>query len=158
MMKGIAVATGFLCILFSILNHRFADGIWLSFAVTFATIFYHFSMRLVVGYAFDRIMGNKVDYNRAWFQLKPVENRIYKFLKVKKWKAHMPTYNPDVFSPKKHSWDEIAQAMCQAELVHETIVILSFLPIILSIWFDSIGVFVITSACAAVFDQRKRSL
>ena len=42
----------------------------------------------------------------------------------------MPTYDPTLFGPQIHSWDEIAQDMCQAELVHETIVVFSFLPIV----------------------------
>ncbi len=64
----------------------------------------------------------------------------------------MPTFNPEVFSYKKHSWDEIAQAMCQSELVHETNMILSFVPLIAFKWFGSFYVFLITSVCGAVFD------
>ncbi len=64
----------------------------------------------------------------------------------------MPTYYPDTFSPKKHTWSEIAQAMCQSELVHEVNVILSFVPIIVTIWFGSFFVFLITSIGGAVFD------
>ena len=48
--------------------------------------------------------------------------------------------------------DEIAQAMCQAELVHETIVILSFVPVAFSAVFGAFWVFLITSLCAAAFD------
>lgn len=42
--------------------------------------------------------------------------------------------------------------MCQAELVHETIIILSFVPLFAVIFFDSFWVFFITSAAAAIFD------
>ncbi len=79
--------------------------------------------------------------------------QLYKALHVKKWKNKMPTYEPTLFSPEKHSWDEIAQAMCQAELVHETIVIFSFLPIIATIWWGGFWVFLITSVCAALLDM-----
>ena len=64
----------------------------------------------------------------------------------------MPTYDPSLFDPKLHSWEEIAQAMCQAELVHETIVVLSFLPLLGAIPFGSFGVFLITSVLAALYD------
>lgn len=57
-----------------------------------------------------------------------------------------------MFSIQNHSWDEIAQAMCQAELVHETNMVLSFLPMIAVKWFGSFGVFLITSVCGAAFD------
>ena len=64
----------------------------------------------------------------------------------------MPAYRPDTFSSKKHIWDEIAQAMCQSELVHETNIILSFVPLAASLCFGSFWVFFITSLCSAVFD------
>lgn len=64
----------------------------------------------------------------------------------------MPAYSPEMFSIQNHSWDEIAQAMCQAELVHETNMVFSFLPMIAVIWFSSFGVFLITSVCGAAFD------
>lgn len=64
----------------------------------------------------------------------------------------MPTYRPEIFSVQNHSWNEIAQAMCQAELVHETNMVLSFLPMIAVKWFGSFGVFLITSVCGAAFD------
>ena len=43
-------------------------------------------------------------------------------------------------------------AMCQAELVHETIIVFSFLPIIACVWFGTIEVFVITSIVSALID------
>ena len=64
----------------------------------------------------------------------------------------MPTYQPELFSPKEHTWDEIAQAMCQAELVHEIIIVLSFVPILAAIPFGALFVFVITSVLAACYD------
>ena len=56
----------------------------------------------------------------------------------------MPTYDSALFSPQKHTWDEIAQAMCQAELVHEVIAVLSFVPIIMTIWWGAFEVFLIS--------------
>ena len=123
------------------------------FAITFGTTAYHFLMRLVVGGAFDRFMNNRADYSRKWYQCRAWEDRVYKWLRVKQWKRKMPSYHADLFNPKLHSWNEIAQAMCQAELVHEVIVILSFVPILFSCWFGELFVFMITSVCAAMFDM-----
>lgn len=64
----------------------------------------------------------------------------------------MPVYKPDIFSPEKHTWDKIAQAMCQSELVHETNVVFSFLPLIAPVWFGAFSVFLLTSIGGAVFD------
>ena len=68
------------------------------------------------------------------------------------WKRHMPTYAPDLFDPRKRTWDQIAQATCQAELGHETIAVLSLVPIAAGIWFGEYPVFIATSIAAAIFD------
>ncbi len=120
--------------------------------ITCGTIAYHFFMRLLVGELYNLSLKNNVNYNQKWFRVGAFEQRLYQLLKVKKWKKFLPTYDPDAFDRRQHSWHEIAGAMCQSELIHETIAVLSFLPIVFSIWFDSVLVFVLTSIFAALFD------
>ena len=127
-------------------------GIYLSLSITFGTFSYHLIMRLVVGLIFNIKMHNNADYHKRMYRLKPFEIKLYKLLMVKKWKDHMPTFDVDVFDPALKSWEEIAQAMCQSELVHRVIIALSFLPIILAIWFGDFPVFLITSVLAAGID------
>ncbi len=150
---GITLGTLIATILLTILYRFSPTGIILSLAITAGTTCYHFAMRLAVGSLYNLLMANRADYRKAWYQPKPWETTLYERLHVKDWKGRMPTYDPDLFNPRKHSWDEIAQAMCQSELVHETIVMLSFLPILASIWFGSIGVFIITSVFGAFIDM-----
>lgn len=126
--------------------------IYLTLAVTFGTTAYHLGIRLLAGLLFNIGMKNRADYTKKWYQARSWEKKLYQFLKVKTWKDKMPTYNPDSFSTENHTWDEIAQAMCQSELVHETNMILSFLPLIAARWFGSFPVFLITSIGGAVFD------
>ena len=109
-------------------------------------------MRLLVGLAYDVGRNNRADYCKPWFRQKTFEPKLYETLRVKSWKGKMPTYEGDLFDPRKHSWDEIAQAMCQAELVHETIAVLSFLPLFAVRRFGSFGVFLITSVLSALLD------
>ena len=78
---------------------------------------------------------------------------VYEKLKIKNWKRRMPTYDRTLFDPQVHTWEEIAQAMCQAELIHETTVLLSFLPIAEGIWFGAYPVFIVTSVLAAGCDM-----
>lgn len=125
----------------------------LALAITCGTTAYHFVMRLGVGFVFHRLMNNRADYTKGWYQCRPWEKKLYERLNVKRWKGAMPAYDPNLFDRTKHSWDEIAQASCQSELVHETIILLSLLPIVFSIWFGAIVVFIITSAFAALFDM-----
>ncbi len=122
-------------------------------AITFGTTAYHFWMRLFVGWCFDVFMHNKANYHKKWYQQKPWEGKFYDMLRVRKWKGDIPSYDPECFNPKKHTWDEIAQAMCQAELVHEVIIVLSFAPVICAYWFSVLPVFLMTSVLAALFDS-----
>lgn len=127
-------------------------GVFLTLAITFGTTAYHFIMRWLVAFIYDFIMDNKADYRKRWYQVGQREKRLYEKLRVKRWKRHMPTYNPDLFDPRKRTWDQIAQTTCQAELGHETIAVLSFVPIMAGIWFGEYLVFICTSIVAAVFD------
>lgn len=125
----------------------------LAISITFGTTAYHVVMRLIVGLAVNQIMHNKADYKKRWYQSSEFEKQLYDRLNVKHWKGKMPAYDPDLFDCKKHSWEEMIQATCQAEIVHEIIVILSFVPICFSVWFGEVMVFVITSILAAAFDM-----
>lgn len=135
------------------LNNVWENEAMFAVAVTFGTTAYHFLMRRSVGFIFDAIMNNKADYTKRWYQSRAWEKRLYEKLKVKYWKSIIPTYDTRLFDRTEKSWDEIAQASCQAELVHETIILLSFVPIIFSIWVGAIMVFIITSLLASLFDM-----
>lgn len=151
-MKLITAFSFMITIITAILFYFYHKDIYLSFAITFGTISYHFGIRLFVGMCYNAKMKNRADYTKKWYQIHSWERKLYQFLKVKRWKNKMPTYDPEIFSIKEHTWSEIAQAMCQSELVHETNIILSFVPIIASKWFGSFYVFFITSICGAIFD------
>lgn len=140
-------------VILSLLYMKTSYGVLLSLAITFGTMTYHFAMRLLTGLVFSIVMNNRADYRKKWFQVSKFEMALYHKLKVKTWKQKMPTYDAELFNPRIHTWDEIAQAMCQAELVHETIVVLSFLPIIEGIWFGAYLIFIITSVLSSGFDM-----
>ena len=141
-------ATIVLTVLFLIMQWRIFETL----AITFGTTAYHFWIRLLIGYAFDSKMKNHAEYHKRWYQVGTLEKTIYEKLKVKTWKNKMPTYDMDAFDIRQHTWDEIAQATCQSELVHEANVFLSFVPIFSSRWFGALPVFMITSVLAAFYD------
>lgn len=124
----------------------------LIFTLTCGTITYHYWMRFFTGALFDTFMGNRADYNKKWYRVSHWESEIYRVLQVHKWKRWMPSFDSDSFDPTKHTWSEIAQAMCQSELVHETIMVLSFVPVIASVKFGGRRVFIKTSMIAAGID------
>ena len=124
-----------------------------SIAITFGTIFYHLAVRLAIGGLIDAKYHNHMDYTKKWFQERPFEKKLYQTLRVKKWKKCLPTFNPEDFDLQNRSVEEIIQVSCQAEVVHEVIMPFSFVPILFSIWFGSLGVFIITSCAAFLFDS-----
>lgn len=151
-MKIIAALTTIITIIFSYIYITINKSIYLTLAISFGTTAYHFIMRLVIGCIINWIMHNKANYNNNYFKTKKLEQKIYKLIKVKKWKDKMPTYNPDFYSTEKHSLEEIAMVTCQAEIVHELIIIFSFVPVLFTLWFDSFWVFMITSIISALID------
>lgn len=150
--KGIAAFSLAATVILAISYKVTSSGILLPIAITSGTIAYHFVMRLMVGLAFHATMRNKADYRKRWYQVSKREMAVYEKLKVKQWKRRMPTYDPALFDPRLHTWEEIVQAMCQAELVHETIAVLSFLPILAGIWLGEYPVFIVTSVLSSACD------
>lgn len=125
------------------------NGTLLSLAITLCTTLYHFAMRLLVGMAVPTIRAT----DAWWFQAHPFEARLYKALRVRFWKRHMPTYDPKSFSLEDASLQSILQKSCQAEIVHEIIMVLSFLPVLVIPRFGAAGVFWGTSILSALMDS-----
>ena len=147
-MIATALLSGVMALSFALLHRHFAAGWLLSAAITFFTVFYHFAMRLAVG----TLVPNRFSHRSFWFQPRDFEAILYEKLQVKKWKDRMPTYDPRLFSLKENTLDEIVNNMCQAEVVHEIIILLSFIPLLFSVIWDAFYVFFITSCLSALLD------
>ena len=148
--KTSAVFSVLLTLLFAALY--IIKDIFLAAAITFGTISYHLCIRLLIGCVYDQLLANKANYRRNWYRLRSWEKKLYKALRVKRWKTKMPAYDKTLFDLRLHSLDEIAGAMCQAELVHETAILFSFVPLLFSVWFGELGIFAATSVIAAALD------
>ena len=146
---AVSTAAALVCVLLCL---YLESSVLLTLAITFAATAYHFDMRLLVGVLVNGIFHNRMDCTHKWFRLRPFEATLYAALHVKRWKGKLPTYAPEWFSLRTHSPEEIAQAMCQAEIVHEIIVVLSFLPLCVVPRFGAFWVFLITSLLSAGFD------
>ena len=137
----------------SVLYGTTSYEILLPFAITFGTAAYHLVVRLLAGGIFRVTMKNRADLSKPCWQVGDREAAFYEKIGVKKLKCSLPTYDDASFDPRHHTWDEIAMASCQAERVHETNVVLSFLPILAGFRFGAFPVFIITSFLAAAFDS-----
>ena len=150
-MKSAALITLALTAGFVWLYRHFPAGWILSAAISAGTTCYHFAMRLIVGAIIPHWVKNPM--NRRWFQQKSFEPKLYESLKVKCWKDHMPTYDPSSFSLRKNTLEQIVDNCCVSEAVHETIILLSFLPLLFTLLWGAFPVFLITSLLAATFDS-----
>ena len=135
-----------------ILLHWQTGADWvLSCAISFGTTLYHFAMRLAVGF-FIPLCFKKYNHQSWWFQPRQWEKTLYRKLGVRKWKHKLPTFDPSQFSTDHYTLPEIVRNMCQAEVVHEIIVIFSFVPLAFVPVFGVFPVFLATSIAAGLFD------
>jgi len=153
--KKMFLITAFLLVAFAISLPLFLatkSGTAETVTITVGITLYHFAMRLIVGYAINLIMKNKANHNNFWFREKKFEPKLYRLLRVRKWKKFLPTYSPDTFDTTQKSIEEIIGATCQAEIVHEVIMALSLLPIAFIPILSGAVAMIITSVLAMLFD------
>jgi hypothetical protein len=152
-MKFLATTTTAATVLLLLIRPYWHPDWWLPCTISFGTTAYHFVMRLAVGYLLPKLTNYDFDYRNPWFQPRKWEAVFYKRLRVKSWKGKLPTYAPSQFSLKEQSLYRMIQNMCGAELVHEIIMVLSFLPLLTVPLWGEFWVFLITSVLAALFDS-----
>lgn len=122
-------------------------------AIGCGTALYHYAMRLIVGRISEKAFPNSVyDPQSFWFRQKAWEPALYKFLRLRHWKGKLPTAYPEGYDLNTRSIPQIIQNTCHAELVHETIALLSFFPLVFPLWWGQFAVFLITSVLAAASD------
>ena len=123
----------------------------LSCAISFGTTLYHFLMRLAVGFVIPLCI-KKYNCQNWWFRPRKWEAGLYRKLKVRTWKQKLPTFDPSQFSTETNTRPQIVHNMCQAELVHVVIVVLSFVPLAFVPLFGVFPVFFATSLAAGLID------
>ena len=85
---------------------------------------------------------------------KKFEKPLYKLLKVKQWKEKALTYNPESFSLKEHSLDEIANTMAKSEVDHWINEAISVSTMFFAIMWGQFWIFCITAVAAMIFDSQ----
>ncbi len=86
-MKKVMLTVTVVTAVLTVVCALFPSPLAYSLAITFGTTFYHFAMRLCVGYGIHARFHNRMDYTRAWFQPRPFERRLYRLLRVKSGNA-----------------------------------------------------------------------
>lgn len=117
------------------------------------TIMYHFWVRIIMGNV-SKLFQKHINYKQWWFQEKKLEKNLYKFLRVKDWKDKALTYNPESFSLKEHSLEEIANTMAKSEVDHWINEVISITTIFFSIPWGVFWLFFISAVSAMIFDSQ----
>lgn len=129
----------------------FVNGIFLWVGIVFFMIMYHLWLRLIFG-AISRYFP--INSHARWFRPLAFEKGLYRLLRVKRWKNTSLTYNPESFSLKDHSLEEIATTMSKAETDHWMNEGISLSSLLFSLLWGEFWIFLITALAAMVFDAR----
>jgi len=127
------------------------SGIILWTGVTAFTIMYHLWLRIIMGNVTKLF---RINYSQRWFRERRFERRLYKLLRVRKWKEKVLTYDPDSFSQEKHTLDEIANTMCKAETDHWINELISLSTLLFALLWGELWIFLITAVAAMIFDAQ----
>ena len=117
------------------------------------TIMYHLWARIIMGNV-SKLFKKHINYNKKWFQERKFEKRLYKLLRVKEWKGKALTYNPELYSLKENSLEEIANTMCKSEVDHWINEVISLSTLLFAIPWGTFWAFFISAIAAMIFDMQ----
>ena len=127
------------------------NGIVLWIGITSFTIMYHLWMRIIMGNVTKLF---KINYKQLWFKERKFEKKLYKKLRVKEWKGKALTYNPELFSLKDYSLEEIANTMSKAETDHWINELISLSTLLFAIPWGKLWIFLVSAIAAMIFDAQ----
>ena len=117
--------------------------------VTFFTIMYHFWGRIILGNVTKLF---PIHYSQAWFRERPFEKKLYRLLRVRKWKGKALTYNPELFSVKDRTLEQIAVTMAKVEVDHWVNELISLSTLLFGVIWGEMWIFTFTAVFAMLFD------
>ncbi len=119
--------------------------------ITAFTITYHFWGRIILGNV-SKLFRKHINYKKWWFKERKFEKKLYKILKVKKWKGKALTYNPEQFDLKQNSLEQIVNTMTKSEVDHWINEAISISTMFFGLIWGKTWIFVLTAIAAMIFD------
>lgn len=149
---GLTLITSIICF---ILYYRniYKNEIILWVGITSFTIMYHFWVRIIMGNV-SKLFKKHINYKQWLFKERKFEKSLYKFLRVKEWKGKALTYNPETFSLKDNSLEQIVNTMTKSEVDHWINEIISLTTILFACIWGEFWIFFITALAAMIFDSQ----
>ena len=121
--------------------------------ITAFTIMYHFWVRIIMGNV-SKLFKKYINYKQWLFKERKFEKKLYKLLRVKDWKGKALTYNPESFSLKEHSLEEIANTMAKSEVDHWINEAISLSTMLFALMWGEFWIFCLTAVAAMIFDSQ----
>ena len=149
---GITIITWVVCFTLYYRN-IYKNGIILWTGITAFTIMYHFWGRIIMGNV-SKLFKKHLNYKQWWCRQKKFEKGLYKLLRVKEWKGKALTYNPELFSLKENSLEDIANTMVKAETDHWINEVISLSTLLFPLLWGQFWIFLITAVAAMIFDAQ----
>lgn len=115
------------------------------------TVMYHLWLRIIMGNV-TKLFA--IHYEQAWFREHKFEKRLYKILKVKKWKGRALTYNPELFDLESRTFEEVADTTTKAETDHWINELISLSTLFFAVIWGELWIFAITAFLAMLFDAQ----
>ena len=149
---GIAVVISTVCFVLYYKN-IYKNKIILWTGITAFTIMYHFWVRIIMGNV-SKLFKKYINYKQWLFKERKFEKQLYKLLHVKEWKGKALTYNPELFSLKDYTLEEIANTMTKAEVDHWINEVISLTTLLFAIPWGEFWIFLISAIVAMLFDSQ----
>ena len=149
---AITLITSIICFVLYYGKHN-DNSIILWVGITAFTIMYHFWARIIMGNV-SKLFKKHINYKQRLFKERKFEKKLYKILHVKNWKDKALTYNPETFSLKEHSLEEIANTMAKSEVDHWINEAISLSTLLFAIPWGEFWIFFVTALAAMIFDSQ----
>jgi len=122
---------------------------WVGF-VSFM-VFYHFGLRLFMGEVTKRF---NISYKHPWFKERAFEKKLYNWLRVRKWKDKVLTFDTAAYDFKNRTPEQLATTMAKSETDHWINEIVSLTSILFFLVFGNLPALIISAVAAMLFDAQ----
>ena len=129
----------------------FANSAVLWTGIVCFMILYHFGLRIHMGNVTKKW---DITYHHPWFNQRKFEKKLYKLLKVRKWKDKVLTFEPEMYDFEKRTLEQLATTMAKSELDHWINEIISVVSIFFLFIWGCPAAFIISAIAAMIFDAQ----
>lgn len=129
----------------------FANSAVLWTGIVAFMILYHFGLRIYMGNITKKW---SITYNHPWFKQRNFEKKLYKLLKVRKWKDKVLTFEPEMYDFQSRTLHQLATTMAKSETDHWINEAISVISIFFLFIWGCPAAFIISAVAAMIFDAQ----